>query len=87
VVPDWVVDDYNSRVSKEDRLPLKGSSTDKYSSDYLSDHRCRNAVNINKKYNTTDETQYSSEWPNPIANGCATLVILFFAAVFYFFVF
>lgn len=22
VVPDWVVDDYNSRVSEEDRLPI-----------------------------------------------------------------
>ena len=29
VVPDWVVDDYNSRVSEEDRLPLEG--TKKYS--------------------------------------------------------
>ena len=25
VVPDWVVDDYNSRVPKEDRLPISGT--------------------------------------------------------------
>ena len=25
VVPDWVVDDYNDRVSKEDRLPIDGT--------------------------------------------------------------
>lgn len=28
-VPDWVVDDYNSRVSEEDRLPLGSNVTHK----------------------------------------------------------
>ncbi len=26
-IPDWVVDDYNSRVSEEDRLPLNTEQT------------------------------------------------------------
>lgn len=33
VVPDWVVDDYNSRVPEEDRLPLRGSG--------MTDEDCR----------------------------------------------
>lgn len=36
-VPDWVVDDYNSRVSEKDRIPLgrygAGDSYDSYDSD------------------------------------------------------
>lgn len=27
-VPDWVVDDYNSRVSEKDRMPLGGCGAD-----------------------------------------------------------
>jgi hypothetical protein len=50
VVPDWVVDDYNDRVSKEDRLPIDG--TKKYDN--------------TKHNNVVDETTASLKRPKDI---------------------
>lgn len=50
VVPDWVVDDYNNRVSKEDRLPIDG--TKKYDNTEYN--------------NVVDETTASLERPKDI---------------------
>ena len=59
VVPDWVVDDYNNRVSKEDRLPI-GRSNDKFSNSSNATHNkyylnTRNRHERTRKYSDISE--------------------------------
>ena len=59
-IPDWVVKDYNSRVPKEDRLPLY-DGTDSFSYDYPSTGSSSHEkimIALNKALRTGDFKEY-----------------------------
>ena len=53
VVPDWVVDDYNSRVSAEDRLPLPTGRTYEDTDMDTGSYSCSNTYT---RYRTSSES-------------------------------
>ena len=55
VIPDWVVDDYNSRVSEEDRLPLRGGNTTTDSD--IDDYFCSATNTERSSHSNTTSTQ------------------------------
>ena len=75
VVPDWVVDDYNSRVSKEDRLPLRGGST--ITSSNTDNYSCGNTNTGKSSHNNTTSTpsQHSNDF------SWTPLIILFISVI------
>ena len=74
-IPDWVVDDYNGRVSEEDRLPLRGGNT--ITSSNTDNYSCSNTnTEKNSRSNTTSApSQHSNDF------SCTPLIILFVSII------
>ncbi|MBQ2245890.1 MAG: hypothetical protein II324_02420, partial [Selenomonadales bacterium] len=75
-IPDWVVDDYNSRVSEEDRLPLRGGNTTTDSD--IDDYFCSatNTERSSRSNTTSTPSQYSGIFSGLIL-GAILLFCLF----------
>ena len=82
VIPDWVVDDYNSRVSKEDRLPLK--RTKKRSDTKYNHAPNKTTASMNRlkniQYNRT-ASDMISDWIDDNHSLTRLLIIIFSVAV------
>ena len=74
-VPDWVVDDYNSRVSEEDRLPLRGGST--ITNSNTNNYSCSNTNTRKSSHSNTKSTpsQHSNDF------SWLPLIILFVSVI------
>lgn len=82
VVPDWVVDDYNSRVSKEDRLPIEGAK--KYNNTEYNNVLDETTASLERpediQYDRTVSDMFS-DWIDDNHSLTRLLIIIFSAAV------
>ncbi len=77
-IPDWVVDDYNSRVSEEDRLPLGSNITHEndFDSPVGSSNGYYKREKVRKAYPNEDSFDKVCRWVMLIAVGIFLLVAI-----------